>query len=117
MNQQDLYNLLRKCKFKFNDEKTTQAQIEQVLISSGVCFEREKKLNEKDIPDFMVGNIAIEVKIGGSKSSIYNQCKRYLLNDSVNTVLLLTSKPVGNLNTGLSSGKRILTLDTNLAWL
>ena len=62
---------------------------------SDLTVEREYRLDNKNIPDFFINGLAIEVKIKGSKTSIYKQCKRYCEFDEVKALLLVTNRTMG----------------------
>lgn len=88
-----IVEVLRQHRFKFSCEKDLQDGIEEVLrSSSGFTFERESRLSESDLVDFMVKGIALEVKIQGSLSSVTRQLMRYADQETVTAILLVTTK-------------------------
>jgi len=91
-----LIELIKKMRFDITNEKDVQAQLEQKLIEKKYEFERECILDEdkKNIPDFMVGNICIEVKIKGGALDIFRQLQRYTGFDRVETIILLTNRNI-----------------------
>ncbi|HYD58943.1 MAG TPA: hypothetical protein VEC35_01215 [Noviherbaspirillum sp.] len=85
-------NLIEVSKLSLTDEKQTQVQIATVLDAGGVEFEREARLSDKDIVDFLVdGGVAVEVKIKGQRKAIYRQLERYSAHESVKAIVLVTS--------------------------
>lgn len=73
-----VHQLLKRYRFSVDNEKRTQADIENVLTRAQVPFVRECNLGDAGVIDFMIDDtIGIEVKIKGSKMSMYRQCKRY----------------------------------------
>jgi hypothetical protein len=65
-------------RFPLNDEKATQHGIMDALMESKEPFERERYLDAKNIIDFLTrSGVGIEVKIKGTKVSIYKQLERY----------------------------------------
>lgn len=76
-------------------EKETQAAIEVKFAENGVPYSREHRLDEKNIPDFFVDGIAIEVKIKGNAKQIYKQCERYCKFDEVKKLILVTNRSMG----------------------
>lgn len=90
-----LSSQLRRQRFSTIQEKQTQADIEQFLISQGIHFEREKRLSEKDIPDFMLDGIVLEVKTRCSRKAIYRQLERYAQHEEVQGLMLLTGTSMG----------------------
>lgn len=96
---QSLANQLKMQRFSTIQEKKTQSEVEAFLLAEGYSFEREKRLSNKDIPDFLIrsphGNIVLEVKIRFPKKLIYRQLERYAAHDEVNCVILLTGTCMG----------------------
>lgn len=96
-------------------EKKAQQQIFEKIEKLG--YEKEHHLDEKNIPDFFHPGqgIAIEVKIKGSKKSIYKQCLRYAGFDNVKVILLCSNKNIGLPR--LINGKPVYFLHLGKAWL
>lgn len=110
-----LLEILSKARFSLQDEKKLQTEIESKLAANSIIFDREYRLDKVNIPDFMIGNIAIEVKIKGRASDIYSQLSRYSKFDQVQSIILLTNRSIGfpeHLN-----GKPIYILKLGKAWL
>ncbi len=82
-------------RFPLTDEKILQARIAECLGKENIEHEREVRLAPGDIVDFMIGGVAIEVKIGGRKRSIYDQCERYCEHERVEALVLATSVAMG----------------------
>jgi hypothetical protein len=78
-------------RFSLSGEKQTQVQIGDALAAAGIPFEREVRLSDEDIVDFMVDGIAVEVKIKGQRKAIYRQLERYAAHERVRAVLLVTA--------------------------
>ncbi len=91
----DLIQILSSYRLPLSDEKELQAEIAKVFENHRLAFEREVRLSNKDVIDFKVGSIGIEVKIGGAKRAIWRQCSRYCAHDDIKTLILLTNVPVG----------------------
>lgn len=91
-----IVNLLKSRMFNLQVEKDAQRQIEAVLISGKIDYEREPHLSSKDIPDFRVlDGIFIEVKIKGNAKAIFDQCERYSKHEKVQTIILMTNRAMG----------------------
>ena len=88
----DLCKLLAAQQWRYADESDLQDAIAKLLTSHGLDYQREHHLTEKDIVDFMVGGIALEVKIKGSASAVIRQLKRYADCDSVQCIVLVTTR-------------------------
>jgi len=76
-------------------EKETQHAIEEKFSDNDVPYSREHRLDEKNIPDFFIEGIAIEVKIKGTAKNIYRQCERYCGFDEVKKLILVTNRSMG----------------------
>ena len=97
-NIEQLIRLLFCNRLPLHDEKELQSQLEELFFKASVPFKREYRLDDKNIIDFLVyNNIAVEVKIktSYSKRATYLQCLRYLKFDSVQGLILLTSRSIG----------------------
>lgn len=115
MTAQEIIRLLSLTRFPLSNEKMLQAAIEEEFDDHGVEHSREHRLSASDIPDFMVGRIAIEVKIKGSKRAIYGQVKRYVEHAEVDELILVTNVPMGMPAT--INGKPIHVFNLARAWL
>jgi hypothetical protein len=108
--------VIRNTRLDLSDEKRTQADLAHALTAQGIAFEREVRLSAADIPDFMVGDIAIEVKIRGArKMDIYRQLVRYAKHERVGSLILAT-----NMTMGLPEqleGKPVFFVALGRAWL
>lgn len=82
-----LTSLLRNYRFRFVTEKDLQDGIAEALDAAGIAYSREKSLGKPDRPDFIVGNVAIEVKIKGSLADLLRQVSRYAAHDEISAVL------------------------------
>lgn len=88
--------ILKKYRFNLSDEKLLQAELEEILLRNyGERMFREKRLDKKNIIDFLIDGIGIEVKIGGSKKAIYQQCVRYCSFEEVKSLILVTNVAIG----------------------
>jgi hypothetical protein len=87
-----LASLLSHYRHRYDNEGELQASIAKVLGSHGIAFEREVRLSDKDRPDFMVGGVAIEVKVASSRADVLRQLARYAEHPEVSGMVLVTSK-------------------------
>lgn len=110
-----IFSCLSSRRLSLSSEKRTQEEIAAAFDECGISYERECRLNDKDIPDFMVGSIAIEVKIRGSKRRIYDQVRRYAEHDAVKELILVTNVPTGFPKE--VNGKPVYVLNLAKAWL
>jgi len=111
-----LIGLIRATKIDLSSEKRAQADVERVLTDARIVFQREEPLTATDIVDFLVGGIALELKLRGArKKEVYRQLCRYARHPSVKTILLAS-----NLSMGLPAqieGKDAYFVKLGEAWL
>ncbi len=82
-------------RFPLVQEKETQKAIEEKFTENNIEYSREHRLDDKNIPDFLIDGIAIEVKIKGNAKQIYRQCERYCKFDAVKKLILVTNRSMG----------------------
>jgi hypothetical protein len=111
-----LSQLLARHRLPVTTEAELQGEIEKVLVSVGLAYEREVQLAPGDRVDFMVEDVGVEVKVGGRRRAILRQCERYAASDLVAELLLVSSVPLGFANAHLS-GKRLLVHSLGMSWL
>lgn len=85
---------LGKFKYDLEDEDSIQRGIARALELGNYLFEREARLSSKDRPDFLVGNVAIEVKRHGALTPLLRQLSRYAQHDRVRELLVVTARVV-----------------------
>lgn len=113
---QSIADLIRRNRLDLTEEKRTQADLEKVFTDAKVPFEREKRLSKKEIVDFLCyGNLAVEVKIGGSRMEIYRQLERYAEHDVVTGLVLVSNVPITL--PGLIKGKQAVVASLGAAWI
>ena len=87
-----LRELLAGQRFRLRTEEDLQEGIARNLESAGIPFEREFILSPGDRVDFLVGDIALEVKVAGSLRRVVAQLVRYAAHERVRGVLLVTTR-------------------------
>lgn len=85
-------NLLRGFGFRFSSESQLQAGIAEALERHGLDYRREARLTERDRPDFLCGDVAIEVKTDGSANDLLRQCTRYCGLPSIRELVVVVSQ-------------------------
>lgn len=91
-----IVDLIRSARLDLSTEKRAQADLEKVLTEAGVTFEREVRLSDSDIADFLIGDIAVELKLRKSgKKAIYRQLCRYALHQRVGVLVLASNLSMG----------------------
>ncbi len=108
-------NLFKGQCFNLQNEKLLQGEIEQLLLSSGIAFEREQALSKGSIIDFLVLGVGIEVKLKSSAKSIFKQLLRYCQFDEVESIILVTNKII-RLPSSINK-KPALVINLGAAWL
>ena len=73
------------------DEIELQDALEDLFRDAGLPYQREVTLGERMRVDFMVGSIAIEIKVAGSRNSVMRQLARYADCDAIEIVVLVTT--------------------------
>lgn len=87
--------MLREYNFHYADEDALQRGIEEALGAAGAPFTRELRLDYSSRIDFMVhaaAEIGIEVKIAQSAPEVERQVRRYMKNDGVEGLVLVTTR-------------------------
>lgn len=109
--------IISRARVDLSDEKRTQRDISEVFTGAGIPHEREVKLTKKDIVDFMVGDVAVEVKLktGTSKMDIYRQLVRYAESEKVKALVLVTNLAMGLPET--IKGKPVYFVSLGRAWI
>lgn len=72
-------------------ERFCQDAIEAVFTEAGIDFVREAPLGPQDRPDFLVGTIAVEIKIKGTGANLIRQLGRYARHEEVQEIVLATT--------------------------
>lgn len=74
------------------NETALQDLVEEKLKGLGLDYIREARLGPKNRPDFLTGNIAIEVKFNHSQSTVLRQLKRYADEPTIQGIILIALK-------------------------
>lgn len=107
---------IRNARCSLSNEKATQADIEKVLLASGLSFQREARLGPGDIPDFMVDDrLAIEVKLRGQRKQIYRQLSRYASYPQVDGLIFVSNISMSIPET--IEGKPVMVVSLGRAWI
>ncbi|MEZ0262041.1 MAG: hypothetical protein ACAH80_13615 [Alphaproteobacteria bacterium] len=116
MKVEKLLPIIRSARLDLSNEKRAQEGLAEVFDVCLVAFRREVRLSAGDIPDFMVGDVAVELKLKGArKMDIYRQLCRYAKHDCVKHIVLAT-----NVTMGLPpqlEGKPVYFISLGQAWL
>lgn len=104
----DLVALLSRYRFNFTNEREMQDGIELILTACNEPYEREFILSAEDRPDFFVGGVCIECKVGGSLSDLSRQIERYTRDQRVTGILVVTNRVRHNSVSQTINGKPVL---------
>lgn len=115
MTPQEIVRFVETRRWPLSDEKRLQADMGAELSKAGIAHRREVVLAPGDIVDFMVGDIAVEVKIKGARREIYRQCERYCQHETVRSLVLATNVAMGM--PAFISGRPILVAHLSRGWL
>lgn len=102
----EIAELLRAHRFNFGHEIDLQEGISIALHDAGILFEREVNIG-KGIIDFMVGDVGIEVKVGGSLAAVTRQLFRYAESDRIGSLVLVSSRTFHNSMPYQMNGKQL----------
>lgn len=113
---QQIFDCLSSRRLSLANEKRTQEDIAGAFDECGIPYEREYRLDGRNIIDFKVHSVGIEIKVKGhSKLQIYRQMERYSEFGEIKELMLVTNIPTGfpkELN-----GKPVYVLNLAKAWL
>ncbi len=115
MTAQEIIQTIQCNRFDLQDEKVLQNQISQSFDLNFVVYRKEFRLDEKNILDFLIDDVGVEVKIKGSKRQIYKQCERYCGFDRIKSLLLITNRSMGFPSE--INGKPIYIFNLGKSWL
>lgn len=76
-------------RYNFQDENTLQEGMAIALANNAIDFEREVRLDARNRPDFMIGSVAVEVKIKGSFAEFLRQANRYLELEQISALIVV----------------------------
>lgn len=91
MKLEEVENLLRSYRIPFGTERAMQDEIERIFDAATVPFVREAQTGTGPI-DFLVGGVGVECKVGGSPASVIGQLLRYSESESIDSLILVTSR-------------------------
>jgi hypothetical protein len=77
---------------RYTTERQLQDALEVLFASEGLGALREQPLGPLDRPDFLIGGVAVEVKVGGTPDALERQVTRYLTHDTVTAVVVVTNR-------------------------
>lgn len=109
--------VLSSARFDLADEKACQEQMHAHLTANlSWPVKREPRLTPRDIPDFMVEGVAVEVKMKHQRpADIIRQLERYARLPMVTALVLASNRPCNI--PACMNGKPVLGVSLGKAWL
>lgn len=95
-------------------EQSLQDDLDSRLKQGGTSYSREFRLGPKKRPDFLISDVAVEIKTKGSSSSILRQLKRYSDDPTISGVVLVTLRKLAVPDSLSGKPLRVLELWKNL---
>jgi hypothetical protein len=86
-----IVDCIRGFRFSYVSENELQAAITAALEQAGFHVEREVRIPNGRL-DILVGRVAVEVKLAGPTSKLERQVLRYLADDRVDGVVVVTNR-------------------------
>lgn len=86
-----LSEAMRRWQFSPSCEDELQRGIAMMLDGEKLSYQREESLSRRDRPDFMIGSVALEVKVDGGTMSVLRQLQRYAAHEDVSRLVLVTT--------------------------
>lgn len=87
-----ILELCRTLRPQTTSEKALQDALEPLIRESFPSVTREAVLGPKDVVDFLVEGVAVEVKVDGSPMAVTRQLHRYAEHDQVRELVLVTTR-------------------------
>lgn len=112
MDPNTLSALLTRHRYTFANERELQDGIEQVLRTAGVSYVREARLSGAGRVDFVVGRIALEVKIAPSFARLARQLSHYARHPDVDALVVASMQGAHQDLPATLAGKPV-----HVAWL
>jgi hypothetical protein len=87
-----ILELCRTIRCQTATERELQDALEVLLRANFPSVTREAQLGPKDIVDFLVDDVAVEVKVDGSPMAVTRQLQRYAQHERVQSLVLVTTR-------------------------
>lgn len=99
-------------RLRFTTEAHLQEGLARLFAEAGIDARPQARLSRRDRPDFLIGTVAIEVKVKGSPAEVRRQLARYVSHDAVTAVVLVTRRARHRELAGQLGGKPV-----HVVWL
>lgn len=104
-------------RYAWRNERELQDQLEEVFVAARLPMSREPLLSVRDRPDFLIGDIAVEVKVAGGFEAVLRQVRRYTEHPEVAGVLLATTVARHRLSTEEAAAALTWAKPLHFAWV
>lgn len=111
----EIVTILSGKKFSLESEKALQQEIHDTLSQWLVGLKREYRLDSKNVIDFFVDGVGIEVKIKGKRKDIFKQCERYCEFYEIKSLILITNRAIGF--PAQINNKPCIVINLGIGWL
>lgn len=74
-----------------DNEAELSDAVRRLLDARGIRYETEVRLDARDRLDFLVGTVAIELKVKGSLAALLRQLDRYARHERIDSLLVATT--------------------------
>ena len=85
--------IISQYRYRFSNEKELQDGIEKAFEENQIQYEREVRLQQRDIIDFVVTyqgiRLGIEIKVDGNRNALLRQLSRYLEHESIDSIFVV----------------------------
>ena len=87
-----LVRLIRGHRYAHADERGLQDGVARVLEAAAIGFSREAALGDDGVIDFLIGDVGLEIKVGGSRAAVTRQMFRYAGSPQIASLVLVTTR-------------------------
>ena len=112
----DIVAAIERARIQLATEDQAQVDIGRALAAAGLDARREVVLDAANRVDFMVGEVAVEAKVRGTKRAIWRQVERYAARPEVSAVVIATAVAFPR-DLGMLHDKPILVASLSRGWL
>lgn len=88
----DVVAALAGLRIRASTEAELQLAVGLALTAAGIPHEREVHLGPGDRLDFLVGDVAVELKMDGTRNALLRQVHRYAEHERVGSIVVVTTR-------------------------
>ena len=99
-------------RYRYRNEAVLHDGLAEALDAAGIAYEREVHVVGGRI-DFLIGDLGVEVKIGGGAGALHRQVEGYSHEERIARLLVVTTRPAHRAVVGqTANGKHVHVLTT-----